>query len=330
MDTTIIKNFRKNDTYLLRFAAIVLIINSHLEGYYPWSYMATGGSMGVALFFALSSFGLFISERNNPRPFTQWYTNRIKRIYPAIWIILVLLTLPYKLYMNALNTDNLLDYFGYFFYPPFWFLQVLMIYYLFIFPILKRYRPDLFYGLIMILCVLYAFVYMNELDLSQWSIEGNMFLKLVFYFMIFLFGVWLAQRQDKISYSGFFDWAMLFLSIFLIYGHKFLMYRNLACSFQFIQHILLFPFIYYFLKISRSDFIQKHIMGRPVIAQSVRYVSDMTLELYLVHLYAVIFVVRLNLLFPANIIVLLAVTFIMASFVKYLHSKLFVNSVQQT
>lgn len=319
MNPTEVKDFSHNDTNFLRFVAILLIINSHLEAYYPWRYLATGGAMGNALFFALSSFGLFLSERKNPRPFTEWYTNRIKRIYPAIWIVLIILTLPYKLYMNAIDSNNVLDYLGYFFYPPFWFLQVLMIYYVFIFPILKRYSPRLIHCLQITLCVLYAFVYLNYIDLSSWSIEDNIILKCTFYFMIFLFGVFLADRQDKIRYAGLQDWFLLFLSVFLIYGHKFLMLKNTTFSVQFIQQFLLFPFIYYFFKVSRSGFIQNHIMRIPITSRMIHYISDMTLELYLVHLYVLIFMLKLKLLFPINIILLLIVTFVISAFVHFLY-----------
>jgi peptidoglycan/LPS O-acetylase OafA/YrhL len=329
MSATKTNDFMKNDTNFLRFVAILLIINHHLHDYYPIRYFATGGAMGNALFFVLSSFGLFLSEKKNPKPFTAWYTQRIKRIYPTVWIVLVILTLPYKLYMNALDTDNILTFLGYFFYPPFWFLQLLMIFYLLIFPIIKRYSTKIIYYIIITLFVLYAFVYLNYIDLSIWSIEENIFLKCIFYFMIFLFGVYLADRRDKIRYSGLQDWGLLFLSVFLIYGHKFLMLKNMASSFQFIQQFLLLPFIYYFFKISRSGLVQKHIMGVPIISRIVNYISDMTLELYLVHLYVLIFILKLNLLFPVNIILLLIVTFIISAFVKFLHLKFFVKNVAQ-
>jgi len=329
MHSTEVKDSVKNDTNFLRFVAIALIINSHLDDYYPIRYFGTGGAMGNALFFVLSSFGLFLSEKKNPKPFTAWYTQRIKRIYPAVWIVLVILTLPYKLYMNALDTNNILTFLGYFFYPPFWFLQLLMIFYLLIFPIIKRYSSKIIYYLLITLFVLYAFVYLNYLDLSIWSIEENIFLKCIFYFMIFLFGVYLADRQNKIRYSGLQDWGLLFLSVFLIYGHKFLMLKNMAYSFQFVQQFLLLPFIYYFFKISRSGFIQNCIMRLPIISRIVNYISDMTLELYLVHLYALIFILKLNLLFPVNIILLLIVTLIISAFVKFLHLKFFVKNIAQ-
>lgn len=134
------KEILRNDTNFLRFVAIILIVNSHLDSYYPIPYLGTGGAIGNSLFFVLSSFGLLLSERSNPRQFTEWYTRRIKRIYPTIWVVVVFLTFPYKLYMNALSSKDVLTFLGNFFYPPFWFLQALMIFYVIGFFIIKKYN----------------------------------------------------------------------------------------------------------------------------------------------------------------------------------------------
>jgi hypothetical protein len=319
------KDFMKNDTNFLRFVAIFLIINSHLDNYYPISYLGTGGAMGNALFFVLSSFGLFLSERKNPRPFTEWYTQRIKRIYPTVWIVLIILTFPYKIYINMFDVKNLLLFFGNFFYPPFWFLQALMIFYVIIYFIIKKYNVRKIYYLLFALSVLYAFCYLNYLDLSKWCIEDDPF-QYLFYLMIFIFGVFLADRNDKIKYSGIQDWGLLFLSVVIIYGHKFLMLRGMFSSLQFMQHLFIFPFIYYFFKVSRSDLIQKRIIQLPAVSSTINYISNLTLELYLVHLYIIIIIPKLNLSFPVNILLVLIVTFIIAAFVKYLSNYIFFSS----
>lgn len=282
--------------------------------------------MGNTLFFVLSSFGLFLSEKANPRIFTNWYTQRIKRIYPTVWIVLILLTLPYKLYINALHIDDILTFFGYFFYPPFWFLQVLMIFYFPIFIIIKKYNIRIIYSIIIALSALYAIIYVNYLDLSIWCIEDNLLIKCICYFMLFVFGIYLADKKNTIRYSGFPDWGLLFLSVFIIYGHKFLMLKNMASSFQFIQQLFLFPFTFYFFKVSRSDFVQKNIMESPIISSIINYISDITLELYLVHLYVGIFILKLELPFPMNIIFFLIVTFIISSIIKFLSNRLLKNS----
>ncbi len=317
----------KSDTNFLRVVAIFLIINSHLDAYYPIPYLGTGGAMGNSLFFVLSSFGLFLSERKQPRPFIEWYTQRIKRIYPTVWIVLIILTLPYKLYMNAFDIKNILVFCGNFFYPPFWFLQVLMIYYCLMFFIVKHYRVRKVYYWLFSLSVLYAFVYLNYLDLSEWTVEDDPF-QYIFYLMIFMFGAFLADRNDTIRYSGILDWGVLCLTVFIIYTHKFLMLKGIASSFQFIQQFFMFPFIYYCFKVSRSGLIQKDIMSLPTIAAMINYVSNLTLELFLVHLYVIILFANVKIAFPINIILVLIVTFILAGVVKVL-SKLLLLSARR-
>lgn len=323
MNSTFDKDFDKNDTNFLRFVAIVLIINSHLDAYYPIPYLGTGGAMGNVLFFALSSFGLLLSERNKPHPFSNWYARRIKRIFPSVWIVLILLTLPYKLYTHTFDINNILDFMGSFFYPPFWFLQALLIFYVVIFFIIKKYKIRKLYYSLSVLAVFYVVIYASYLDLSVWCIEDPPF-KFIFYLMIFIFGVFLADNDKAIKYSGIQDWLILFSLIIILYGHKYLMMKQALTSIQFIQQLALFPLAYYFLKISRSNFIQKKIMGAPVTSAIINFFSDRTLEIYLVSVYISIMVIKINIPFPINIFVFLIITLILATLTKYV-SNIFVS-----
>jgi len=72
--------------------------------------------------------------------------------------------------------------------------------------------------------------------------------------------------------------------------------------------------------------IQGCIMKVPAFKITINYISNMTLELYLVHLYVILFIPKLKLPFPINIIAVLTVTFIIAAFVKYLSNRIFFSS----
>jgi Acyltransferase family len=310
-------NNSRNDTNFLRFIAILLIVNSHMDNYYPIKYLGTGGALGNALFFALSSFGLYLSEINNPKTFTKWYADRIKRIYPSAWIAIIALTLPYTVYMHLFNFENILDYFGYFFYPPFWFLKALVIFYVIIFPIIKRYNIKTIYCILSTIFVCYFYVYFNYLDLSKWCVEDTS-IRYLFYLAIFIFGTSLAERTNKIKYSGPQDWIFLFLAFSTIYAHKFLMLKNILTNFQFIQQLSIFPFIYYSIKISRSDFIQNTLMKSIIISPIINYISSITLEIYIVHGYISIIILSTIKQFPINIIAFLSLTVIFSAVTKYL------------
>src|SRR3712207_1035933 len=81
-----------HNTDILKCIAIILITNSHLDHLYPWPYLGTGGALGNALFFMLSGYGLALSFDKSAMkpPFLQWARRRISRIYPSVWITLVL------------------------------------------------------------------------------------------------------------------------------------------------------------------------------------------------------------------------------------------------
>jgi peptidoglycan/LPS O-acetylase OafA/YrhL len=50
-------SYRSLGIDFLRFSAIVLVINSHMDSFYPIPELGTGGALGNALFFMLSAFG---------------------------------------------------------------------------------------------------------------------------------------------------------------------------------------------------------------------------------------------------------------------------------
>jgi len=306
----------KSDTNFLRFIAILFIINSHLDAYYPVSYFATGGALGNALFFTLSAFGLLLSETNNPRNFTNWYARRITRIYPSVWVVLIILTIPYKISIGSFDINDILTFMGNLFYPPFWFLQAIMIFYFIIFFIIKKYNVRKVYYFLSALAVFYVVIYLSYLDLSVWCIEDPPF-KFIFYLMIFIFGVFLADKNKTITYSGIQDWLILFSLIIIMYGHKYLMMKHVLTSIQFIQQLILFPVIYFFFKISRSNLIQKKIMCAPVTSSIINFFSDRTLEIYIVSVYISLMVIKLNIPFPINIVVFLIITFMLATLTKY-------------
>lgn len=67
---------------ILKFFAVFLIINSHMDICYPrFSILATGGAIGDCLFLFASGYTLFWKQ---PTRFDNWYKRRINRIYPSV------------------------------------------------------------------------------------------------------------------------------------------------------------------------------------------------------------------------------------------------------
>ena len=76
----------------LKIIAMALITNAHYENIYPLSIIANGGLLGDMIFFAVSGFCLF----NIKDDFLKWYSKRISRIYPSVWLVtLICLAVQY-------------------------------------------------------------------------------------------------------------------------------------------------------------------------------------------------------------------------------------------
>ncbi len=302
------------DTQFIRALGMILIINSHMDRYYPISYLGTGGAIGNAIFFSLSAFGLYLSYQKSRKEFSEWLKGRISRIYPSIWIALIFLRLPLALILGQVTADYIITFIGLFFNPPHWFLRALLVYYVLSFVLLKSERRSTLWGVLGVLGILYFVCYLTCVDMSQWSIENPPF-KLIHYFMIFLFGIYLASKNESIAYTGLHNYLAIVLLLAITYGHKFLMTKGLYPEFQFIQQAAMYPMVYYLLKISRSPLISSWLMRSRAISASVQFIADHSLELYIVQETIHHPVLQLNLAFPLNAVVFIALTFILSAII---------------
>jgi len=311
---------RQNDTVFLRFIAIVLIVNSHLDLFYPVKFLATGGAIGNTLFFVLSSFGLYLSQQKKPRDFSAWYSRRIARIYPSVWVVILMVLIPIKLSSGDLHLREILSFAGNFFYPPFWFLQALMVYYFIGWFVLNNQSKNTLLITILISVIVYAIIYILYLDLTHFSIEHLPF-KLFFYFIAFMIGMYLGKINNSIRYKGSRDLIFALLSISVIYGHKWLMTKQLMENFQFIEQLFCLLLVYLLLKISRSPIIIDKLMNTS-FAKYIRFISGLTLEIYIAHASVRQVFLSFQLNFPINAILFIISSVALAFFVKIISSRL--------
>lgn len=88
---------------ILKCLAALIITWSHFEKPLgDYSFLATGGAFGDALFFFCSGYTLFLGRK--VKGFFNWYKNRINRIYPTVfaWALIR------ALFLGA-TTDNMLS-----------------------------------------------------------------------------------------------------------------------------------------------------------------------------------------------------------------------------
>jgi peptidoglycan/LPS O-acetylase OafA/YrhL len=77
---------------VLKAAAALLIINSHLEAFYSRSYLSADGLLGNTIFFFTTGYTLAgsLDHRHSERlPAFLW--KRLSRLYPSVWIVMLLL-----------------------------------------------------------------------------------------------------------------------------------------------------------------------------------------------------------------------------------------------
>lgn len=309
-----------NDTILLRFIAICLVLNSHLDHFYPVASLATGGAIGNALFFMLSSFGLLLSEKKSPKPYSTYLKKRFKRIYPPLWALLILLVLPIQVYHHCIDFKGVLPFLIKFIYPTFWFIRALILYYILGWFLIKKYNPKKYFITMAVLLVAYFFIYWNFLDVSAFTIESGSF-KMVPYAMIFLFGIYLAIHNTKIIYSGWTDIFFFIVALASLYIHKYLMAHHLLITLQFFQQFILFVIVFYLLKICRSAFLKDRLMNMPFIGGAIKYISGITLEIYITHMILSPYMLHYHFSFPLNIVVFLPVCVMIAAALNMLVTK---------
>lgn len=293
---------------LLRVIAIGLIVNSHMDGYYPEPALATGGAIGNALFFALSGFGLAASGRGTRLGFAAWYRRRVCRIYPALALAAALfIVLPGRTWA----VWGFREWAEQLIWPTsFWFVGALMLFYALLYPVLRSARPG---TCLVALFIPYLAWYLTALDLSRYTIEGAGHFKWVHYFQVMLFGAYLAGRRDRLADgAGWRDGVFLAAVIAGYYGLLLLVASGRAAMWQGVTQLLIYPMILLALRVAGSPAVASRFLALPVVRTAVPFVAGITLELYLVQGPVREYPWVLARPFPLNILVCWAATLLAA------------------
>ncbi len=294
------------DTLFLRAIAILLITNSHLDALYavgPLSQLSAGGALGNSLFFMLSGLGLGLGGlKKGTQPFREWMRRRLSRIYPSVWIVVILLAIGFEF---SWKIWDMKDYFHELFYPTlYWFISALVVFYLLLYPLLKKQCDQWLVIAFFLLFIPYLLFYFTVVDLTTFSVEGGGYFKWIYYFQIMILGVWLAGRYKKLEGKRPSGQDLIFLALTLLTygGLKILIAMGYGAEFQCFVQWLMFPFVYYALKIAQHPWV-KALYKHPVSGFFIMVLGTATLEIYLVqhHIYTLAFLGAI--MFPLNILV---------------------------
>ncbi len=285
---------------VLRALAAMIITNSHYTGVYPTDLIANGGLFGDVIFFAVSGFCLCNIKLRFPR----WYGRRLVRIYPQVWLLTGLYCLL-SIYSLADWTWPRL-----FLYPTnFHFIASIVVLYIPFYFLMrwektKRHIPWLFAAVVFAQLLVYIFF----TDKSTYHIDTvrEPFIRFLFGEAMLL-GAYFRTHLDRFrNQNKWWNWVLLAASAGLYFATKLLFSRMERISdFQIVNQFTLLLLLYFAFRCFAGIDRKLESMPRPV-KRVLEYISEITLEIYLVQIGIIPFFAKL-LPFPLNWIVLTAV-----------------------
>ena len=284
-------SIRKRDAGIdwLKAFAVFLVMNSHMHMCYPkYSFLASGGAIGDALFFFASGFTLFLGRQMR---FDNWYKRRINRIYPTIIATAIISWAVWG------NTDSIGDIL---LAKRYWFIGCILVYYVLLYPI-KAIKDGAYayYCLALggVISVSLYFVFFNN---GKAFYSGGIF-RCIAYFLIMLQGAIMGKSSNQMEFKMihvllFCASVICFYAFFYIGNDSALILLSFCALFGVTRYGYL----------SCCSPVLKRLYNSRWLGGIVYVISQLCLEVYLIQKY--IFTTDLNAYFPMNIpIIMLAV-----------------------
>ena len=286
--------FRDISIDIVKFLAVFLIINSHIDiCYAKYAFLATGGAIGDGLFLFCSGYTLFWKKQPE---FSLYYKRRINRIYPSVFACMFFV---YSIGLVPVANINLKIYFGG------EFIIAIMIYYILLY-IIQKYAMNkmkyIFLGVVLITITAYYF-FPHKYDVGEKGIYGiSTLFRWIPYFGLMLMGAAIGKKQlsntKKKNYLKFTP-VLLIISIFLFYGIQLLakVHQSIAP-----MQIISLPFLYttvYFIWMCCNSSIAEKIYNNKFGNIIIMSIGGLCLESYLIQQSLI--TNKFNFIFPLNI-----------------------------
>ncbi len=285
---------------ILKFFAVLLIINSHADVMYPrFSALATGGAIGDCLFLFVSGFTLFLSA---PRRFDNYYKRRLRRIFPSVVCALVFIKAvsPQGRTLSAVELAG-----GEF-------ILALLVYYAVLY-LVRRYALRRIPLVIAAVAAASLAVYLLFFPYKYETGERGMYgittpYRWLPYFTFMLTGAWLgwrkAQGVDRRAPHPLRDFALMGVCVGLFYGIQLAAKRVPAIApWQIVTLLPLMGTVYYLYRFAEAPLFSR-IMARRPWRPVILTVAGLCLESYLIQLP--LFTDSLNSIWPLNLLVIAA------------------------
>ncbi|KJC49474.1 hypothetical protein UP09_07180 [Bradyrhizobium sp. LTSP885] len=306
---------KSNDTSLdiLKAAAILLVVNSHLDEFYPIPQLGTGGMFGNELFFFVSGYGLFLSFDKKAEPLWQWLKRRLARIYEPLFVVVTFLVLVGHFQIHTLS-----DFFWlYIVSKVYWFLPAIMAFYLPIYFVMSRLKTKREYiYLFVVISIVYILLFSIFAEKTAWITENFNVqtsvvvpLRMIYYFGTMALGVYMARYQSK-TFGSNYDIVFLLLSAAAYYLFVASLGRFVPFQLQIIDRVPAAAFLVFAFRAARHPTVNRVIIEN--FGGMIALLAGLTLQIYLIHDYILHMDVLRSIAFPANLIVFATATVALA------------------
>ena len=289
----------------LRALAACFITNSHYAGIYPTDLIANGGLIGDVLFFAVSGYCLYnVKYDLSVRGFAGWYGKRIWRVYPPV-LIMTALYMAFGAY--KLSEHGLV---WWYLYPTYYHFvaSIIVLYIPFFFVMRIKALKENLVPIMGVLGIVWLAVYLLFYDKTYYHIDTVREPMIRFLFMeSMLLGAWFRHNDKKLrNCFRAIDPGIVLISFCVYFASKLLFSRRASlANLQFLNQIAIIVLLYFLFRTFCG--LDGRLEKLPVpLKRVIQFLSDMTLEIYVVQ-YVLIDVVRsLKLFFPLNWLLLTA------------------------
>ncbi len=316
----------------LRCLAALLITNAHYTGIYPIDILANGGLIGDIVFFAVSGYCL----TNIKTGFFKWYGKRLVRILPPVLFITAVFALigAYSFNYYAKGTDltllfSLLSNIGieypkllsWLVYPTYYHFvaSILVLYIPYYFLLKSKYTRNHIPIVMAVIAAIYLIIYLFFYDKSYYHIDTVREPFCRFLFMeSMLLGAYFRINDQRLRNTGRpIIYAICTVVAFVLYFASKLFFSKEAFSFlQIVNQLVIFALLYFLFRWFTS--IDAKLDSFPKWSNAtVKFIANLTLEIYLVQYVLIDFVKSLALPFPINWIALTAMI-IAAAFILHI------------
>jgi hypothetical protein len=261
---------------VMRVFAIFAISNSHLRELHHYQFLATGGILGNTVFFFISVFGITLGLLKTPEIMSSWYQRRLYRIYEPLFILtFIFIAIGYR------HIGNVYDVIRLFAFPfEYWFVPAIAIFYILAYPFVKYGEKPVFIAAFIVIVVVYLILYIKFVDFEKWSVEDHIPVKSTYYFLVMLVGIYIARFHQSFVPSGR-GFVRFSICTFIFLVFLFAVQRWRLFQIQAFAEFFALVWTMSFYLMLRNERNMEWIKSKTVVANGIRFVSTITLQMYL-------------------------------------------------